>query len=302
MSMSYRSPVIAVFYRVIIWPAEALLLFICVGILRFIPAALASTFMGWLFCLIGPLTPWHSRALANMRFAMPHLTEAEYKKIAYSMWNNIGRCIGEYPHIRSMLSSGQIKFDGLEKLAGHDGGFIIGAHLANWEAIGLIGVAADIRTGLIYRELNNPYANWVFKSRAEFTGADSYTKGREAAMGMVRTVKKGGFMMMIVDQQLREGEFIPFFGHPATTAVSYIKVARKLRKPIFMARGMRTFGHKLSVSISDPLHLPAGDDNETTLKIAKEINQTFEDWISMTPEQWLWPHRRWGKFVSDSKH
>ena len=107
-------------------------------------------------------------------------------------------------------------------------------------------------------------------------------------------------MMMIVDQQLREGEIVPFFGHPATTSVSYIKIARKLGKPIFMARGMRISGHKLSVSISDPLLLPAGDDNETTLEIAKQINQTFEDWISTTPEQWLWPHRRWGKSVSDS--
>ncbi|CAI8373719.1 MAG: Lipid A biosynthesis palmitoleoyltransferase [Alphaproteobacteria bacterium UBA4588] len=297
MSMSYRGPVLTALYRFIIWPCEAVLLFLAVGILQCLPASVASASMGRVFQILGPLTPWHKRALANMKFALPHLSLPERQHIAHGMWNNIGRCIGEYPHIKTMLPSGRISFTGLEKLTPYDGGFIISAHLSNWEAVGLLSIAANIKTGLIYRELNNPYANWIFKNRVQFTGADSYIKGREAAMGMVRTVKKGGFMMMVVDQQLREGEFVPFFGHPATTAISYIKVARKMGKPIFMAHGVRTKDNRLNVTISDPLTMPAGDDDQATMQIAQQINNTFEDWISAAPEQWLWPHRRWGKSV-----
>ena len=39
------------------------------------------------------------------------------------------------------------------------------------------------------------------------------------------------------------------------------------------------------------------NDDTATMLIAKQINETFEDWISAAPEQWLWPHRRWGKSV-----
>ena len=64
-----------------------------------------------------------------------------------------------------------------------------------------------------------------------------------------------------------------------------------------MAHGARTKDNRLHVTISDPPTMPAGDDDQATMQIAQQINNTFEDWISDAPEQWLWPHRRWGKSV-----
>ena len=46
-------------------------------------------------------------------------------------------------------------------------------------------------------------------------------------MGMISTVRKGGFMMILADQQLREGDDIPFFGHPARTAIAHLKSRQK---------------------------------------------------------------------------
>ena len=46
-------------------------------------------------------------------------------------------------------------------------------------------------------------------------------------------------MLLLVDQQLREGETVPFFGYPAKTAVAHIKLAAKTGKPIFMAQTVR---------------------------------------------------------------
>ena len=74
MSMSYRGPVLTALYRFIIWPCEAALLFLAVGILRCLPASVASATMGLLFQSLGPLTPWHKRSLANMKFALPNLS------------------------------------------------------------------------------------------------------------------------------------------------------------------------------------------------------------------------------------
>ena len=159
----------------------------------------------------------------------------------------------------------------------------------------MLGPATSVRTGLIYRPLNNPYVSVLLRRRARSAEADIYEKGRQAAMGMISTLRKGGFMLILADQQLREGETVPFFGYPAQTAIAHIKLAAKTGKPIFMAQTVRTSGCQIKVKLFAPRYVPKTADDATCRTIAEEINQQFEDWITQHPGQWLWPHRRWGK-------
>ncbi len=106
----------------------------------------------------------------------------------------------------------------------------------------MIGPHLGLKTGLIYRPLNNPYISFLLKRRAQAAEADIYEKGREAAIGMISTVRKGGLMMILADQQLREGEDVAFFGHPARTAIAHFKIAAKTGVPIYLARTTRHKG------------------------------------------------------------
>ena len=298
MSMSYRGPVTTALYKILIWPAEACLLFALLGILTILPVTIAAPAMSALFRLLGPVTGWHKRSYRQLSFAMPDLSEAEKSRILHGMWDNLGRTVGEYMHIRRMLKTGKIQFRGTEHLSHHDGGLIISAHLANWEALSLIGLHLNIPMGLIYRPLNNPLANRALKRRAQITGADIYEKGRDASFGMLRTLRKGGFMLMLADQQLREGISVPFFGHPAQTAISHIKLAMKQNKPIFLTHVERVDSQMIIVTIQPALTLPdTGDDDAAVADIAAQINMEIEGWIRNRPDQWLWPHRRWGKIL-----
>jgi len=51
------------------------------------------------------------------------------------------------------------------------------------------------------------------------------------------------------------------------------------------------------VTISPPIDLPKPADDATILMIATDINSELERWIRAAPEQWFWPHRRWGKHI-----
>ncbi len=135
----------------------------------------------------------------------------------------------------------------------------------------------------------------LLKRRARSAEADIYEKGRPAAIGMISTLRKGGFMLLLADQQLREGETVPFFGYPAQTAIAHIKLAAKTGKPIFMAQTIRTSGCQILVKLSAPFYVPKTADEATCRAIAADVNQHFENWITQRPGQWLWPHRRWGK-------
>ena len=295
MSLSYRRLPARLFYRFILWPAEALLLAVMLGFIALLNMRGASFIFGHLFALIGPLTPWHQRAEQQLEWAMPTLSADERAKILRGMWQNIGRNIGEYPKLEAMLKGGYIQFHGLEHLQENDGGFIIGAHLGNWEALAMIGPHLGLKTGLIFRPLNNPYISFLLNRRASTAEADIYQKGREAAMGMISTVRKGGYMMILADQQLREGEEVAFFGHPAKTAIAHFKIAAKSGVPIYYAQTIRHDGCQIQVKLSAPVQLAKTASDTEILAAAVEMNKNFEAWIRANPEQWLWPHRRWGK-------
>ncbi len=286
------------FRRVFIWPVEAALVVLIFGVARLLPLPVASAGMGGLFAVIGPLTPWHGRAARNMRLAMPEMTDAARRRALAGMWRNLGRVIGEFPHVHRMVGLGRIEFDGLENLRGLDSGAIlVGAHIGNWELGPYAALQEGHKVAAIYRPLNNQLLAWLLARRQANYGGDIYRKGREAALGMVSTLRKGQVMCLLVDQQLREGMAVPFFGHPAQTSISHVKLAIKKQVPLIYMRTRRLSGSRFRVSISPPMTLPDRDDDGSVLAVASAINSTIEGWIRETPEQWFWPHRRWGKDI-----
>jgi len=286
------------FRKVFIWPLEAAIVVLIFGAARLLPLPVASAAMGGLFAAIGPLTPWQGRAARNMKLALPEMTDAERRHVLAGMWRNLGRVIGEFPHVHRMVRLGRIEFDGLENLRDLDGGAIlVGAHIGNWELGPYAALQEGHKVAAIYRPLNNQLLAWLLARRQANYGGDIYRKGREAALGMVSTLRKGQVMCLLVDQQLREGMAVPFFGHPSQTSISHVKLAIKKQVPLIYMRTRRLAGSRFRVSISPPITLPEQDDDESVLAVASAINHTIEGWIRETPEQWFWPHRRWGKHI-----
>jgi len=105
-------------------------------------------------------------------------------------------------------------------------------------------------------------------------------------------MKKDGLVFILADQQLREGISVSFFGKPANTSIAHIKIAQKLKKPIILAQTIRLKNCNHLIKIRKII---ITKDTSEVSKIATLINSNFEKWIIENPEQWLWPHRRWGK-------
>jgi len=298
LATEFGRAVVRNFRKIFIWPLEATLVVLIFGIARLLPLPVASAAMGGLFASLGPLTPWHGRAARNMRLAIPEMTAGEKRRVLAGMWWNLGRVIGEFPHVHRMVGLGRIEFEGLENLRGLDGGAIlVGAHIGNWELGPYAALKEGHKVAAIYRPLNNQLLSWLLMRRQANYGGDIYRKGREAALGIVSTLRKGQVMCLLVDQQLREGMAVPFFGHPAQTSISHVKLAIRKQVPLIYMRTQRLAGSRFRVTISRPIALPPSDDDSSVLAVASEINHTIEDWIRDTPDQWFWPHRRWGKNI-----
>ncbi len=294
----HRNPKLKQFLiRYVSWPIEAIFLLLALVTLRIIPIDIASSVTGWLGSKIGPLTSWHKRAKSNLLLAMPELSEERHCEILLGMWWNLGRNIGEFSHTLSLMNSpARVKIEGLEKIIKCEKGSIIfGAHQANWEVIPTILKRISRKSGIVYRPLNNPIANFLVQRRQKYLNATFFLKGRRAATGMLSTVEARGIIALLIDQQLREGRMVPFFGVPAKTPIAHIKIAAKLQIKLFPVETFRTKGAFFKMVIHDPIIIRKAASDAEILELAKDINELIEGWIKKRPEQWLWPHRRWGR-------
>jgi KDO2-lipid IV(A) lauroyltransferase len=119
-------------------------------------------------------------------------------------------------------------------------------------------------------------------------------KGSIGARQLVRLIKEGHHIGMLVDQKLNTGIEVPFFGHPAMTAPAIAQLALKYDLPLVPCAVRRTVGAHFEVTIHAPLEHPRTDNTAADVRtLMGTINTFLEDAIRANPPHWMWLHRRW---------
>lgn len=274
-----------------------------VGAFRLMGLNRASAFGGWLLRTVGPLTKVHKRGLANLQLAMPELSDAEREEILTEVWDSLGRTTAEYPFLT------QFEFD--DPAAGitlqdehyfHEaqvqgrGVFLLSGHSANWEVM-LRGMGKVCQPGMcVYRSTNNPHINhWLLEARKVATGLKLIDKNENSARSILQALRKKSTVGMLVDQKIREGARLPFFGHPALTTTAPALFAIKVGAPILPAWIERTGPLQYRLRVLPPIEVTdTGDLEADTNAIMTRMNAALEACIRERPGQWLWLHDRWG--------
>ena len=272
------------------------------ALFRLLPLPLSSLMAGTVAAILGPLLPVHARAQKNLSRAMPELSPFETKRALAEMWRNLGRVVGEYPHLkkfRAFEPGGRMEVIGQEHLKTikklpHGALFFTG-HIANWETSGLPLVQSSIPIAFVYRAPNNPYVDrLICRARGEGITENAIAKGASGAREMVRHVRQGGYTAMLVDQKMNDGIAVPFFGRDAMTAPALAQLALKYDLPIWPVRTERIKGCHFRVTIYPELKIKRSDDSSGDVAEAMgQVNRMLEGWIRERPGQWLWLHNRW---------
>ncbi len=271
------------------------------ALLRLLPLTWASGLGGWLGRTLGPRLSASERARENLRAVFPKMTEAEVAVTIRGMWDNLLRTAFECPHINRMRLYEDNRFEvvGAENIdhLRDDGkpGIFFSGHFANWELMPLSTAQRGQPAHLVYRAPNNPAVDWLFRQRMPWD-AELIPKGPTGARQLLRVLKNGDHVGMLVDQKMNDGINVPFFGRDAMTAPALAKLALKFQCPVVPIRVERLGGAKFRITLFEPLELPdSGDRQADVLALMTQVNELFETWIRQRPEQWLWLHRRWGK-------
>tara|TARA_B100002052_G_C15810347_1_gene565575 strand:- start:312 stop:1202 length:891 start_codon:yes stop_codon:yes gene_type:complete len=284
-------------------PAEALAATIFYWLLRLLPIDWASGLVGALARSIGPKLSVSNRARRNIQRALPELNARERETVVRDMWDNLGRVVGEYPHIGKLHARGTgnrleiIGADFIDQLRDDDKpGIFMMAHLGNWEFSGLASSQRGLAVDRVYRQANNRLTEWLLsQGRASIEGA-LIPKGPAGAKQILSSLKIGNHLALLVDQKMNDGVPVPFFGTDAMTAPALAQLALRLKCPVVPVRVKRLKGAKFQVIVSPPMEFtPTGNRQADVLAYMTKINKIIESWIRDTPGQWLWIHNRWSK-------
>jgi len=281
--------------------AEAAVFFAFMALFRLIGLDKASRLGGWIGRNIFPLLPPDRVARANLVLAFPQKSREERDEIRRTMWDNLGRVVGEYPHLGAFSPKGDDPRIGysfppgvtIETLMGKPLMFLSG-HFANWEMMPILAQQIGIDAATVVRPPNNPYvADWVARQR-RINGPMTLIAKHNAARSMLAQLRGDKSLCMLVDQKLREGIAVPFFGRDAMTTPAPAALALKTGAHIIIASNRRLPGARFHVTVHEVLDFtPSGEDAKDTLALTATITARLEDIIREDPGQWLWIHNRW---------
>lgn len=274
--------------------SEAILVYTLMFIFRILPVDTASNCGGF----IGRNIAYR---LSVTRKAKRHITNSlhtnpdEANRIAYDMWDNLGRLFAEYPHLPElyMTKSELVGVENLGELTTltTSPAIFFSGHLANWEISAPSLRQKNIDVDLIYRAPNNPYVKTILDKCRSMDGTlKTYPKSAQGMRQVMMALKQGRRIGILIDQKYNQGIEVPFFGQPAMTSLAFIQLAKKFNCPLIPVQVERIKGANFRVTIHKPMDLSKDDQTLIT-----EAHTLLENWIRKTPAHWLWLHKRWVK-------
>ena len=255
-----------------------------------------GNFIGRLF---GPI--FRSKKLIENNLEQSGIVDKKnYNKIISKIYGNYGRILAEYPFLKAFRNNKLNKFieiDGLENLnkikREKRRAVFISGHFNNFELMALQIEKAGINLCAIYRPLNNVFLNKTMEEiRENFICKNQIKKGRSGTRQIIENIKKGNSVALMIDQRVREGIKINFFGKPASTTTIPAQLIKKYKcdlVPIYIERRKNNY---FKMFVSEPIKI---GNNKSIKEITEHLNKILEKMILKNVEQWIWTHNRWKK-------
>jgi len=241
-------------------------------------------------------------ALSNLGRAYPELPEAERRRLARRAAQHLGMTLVELPRLLTAPldeTLARIRLDGIEHLhaamQAHGRALVLTAHLGNWEILCAAHRLTEYGLSVVVRPLDARWLDAVAVKLRRRTGVDVIDK-RGALRPVLEALRRGRMVGILMDQNAarREGVFVEFFGHPASTSRSLALLAVRTGTPVVPIFARRAAGTGHTVVIRPALPAPSSNDPEAAVvELTARCTAEIERAIRQAPEQWLWSHDRW---------
>lgn len=297
------------FIRTSLWLVEAGLfgLFLLVG--RILPTDRATAMGRRLAMWVGPHLDKHRIFKRNLELAFPDKDDDEIESLARRVWGGAGGLLMEYAHlgdicVRQADTRLEIASQGEVPVLSHPErpAIFVSAHLANWEVCAAAIRRAGVPVTGVYTPLQNPFLERMLMRSRRPLGIRLAARD-ESMRTLLRELRAGRSIGMIMDQRVDSGVPLPFFGIDKLTTLVPARLALKHDCDLVPLRTERLGGSRFRVTFYAPLQPddPTASDIEQAKQVTRKINLLFESWIRERPEDWWCSKRRWPKDASPAK-
>jgi KDO2-lipid IV(A) lauroyltransferase len=281
------------------WRLEAFGFQALFGFLRLLGVERASALGGWLLRALGPLTGTQKTVIRNLRIAFPDMDEAERNALALAQWDQTGRTFAELAVMDQLTpEGGRVEVVGLERLhALRDSGkpaVLISGHLANFEVMAAVIMAAGVPCQVTYRAANNPYVDALIRKSRERYGIRLFAPKGDGTRDLMAGMKRGDSIALLVDQKYNQGPEVQFFGQPVNASPGAARLAARFDTVMQPLSVVRLPNARFRVTAHEPISVSHSEDKAAdVLAGIQAANRFVEDRVRAHPVDWFWVHKRW---------
>lgn len=266
-----------------------------IWLMLLLPFDLRRRVAAWIVSrIVAPFGGYGERVRSNLALIVPDLPEADVARLVREVPENLGRSLIELYSARDFIA--RIKDEpltgaGVEALAeAHRTGrpvLLVTGHIGNYDAIRASLIQRGYRVGGLYRPMGNPFFNRHYVAAISAIGTPLFPRGRQGLSDMVRFLRSGGMLGLVLDQHMGDGAALTFMGHEALTALSSAELALRYDALLVPTYGIRRDDGGFELIVEAPV------PHSTPEAMTQALNDSLEAQVRAHMAQWLWTHRRW---------
>jgi len=266
-----------------------------VWLLLRLPFRMRVRLAGWIgSTLIARFSSIRRRVLVAVRHFLPELPAAQAERIASEVPGNLARMMVEILSADDLAElAATLPIDGPGLAALDDAhartrpAILVSGHFGNYDAWRLALIARGFNIGGYFKELGSPALNEHYVRAVSASGAPMFPDTGEGRKSLIRFLRSGGMLGILIDLDRPNGVLLNFLGKPTRTVLSMAEMALKydaLLVPVYAIRTPHSPGFRIWVDT------PVEHSDPTTMTQA--LNDSFGAQVRAHPEQWVWWHNR----------
>lgn len=244
--------------------------------------------------------------IANIRIALPHISQRRAYQILRRSMQNMGMLLCEFLHLKVATPqeiSAYAEIEGYEHIeqgfARGRGVLLLTAHFGNWEVMGARAVQSFPMTVMIRPTSNAGFQSYIEGIRRH-VGIKMISKHATARTSL-KVLRANEALAIFPDQyDTSEELLLPFFGRPTRFISSFSRLTLMAQAPLVPGYGVRRIpwlaDGRIRIQVKPGLYLHEGNyatREDAVVAGTRWAIQQLEELLRQYPEQWLWIHRRW---------
>lgn len=288
--------------RAALWRLDFVVVWLVTKLARLLPIDTASRFGDAVGRWIGPKLKQKTAIYrANLAIAFPELDSTELDALVIRAWGRSGRVMAEYPHLATILAEDErLQIDIREQIETYRNPakpcIFVSAHQSNWEVACSAMAKLRIPNASLYSPPTNPLLDKMLLESRRALNCELLPAENSARL-LMRALKQGRTVAMVMDRRVDEGKPIPFFGRDKLSTIMPAKLALKFNCDLVPLQVERLQDARFRVTFHPPVQPrnPHAEETEQAIDMIAQVNQHFEQWIRQQPEDWFCSKRLWPK-------